>query len=142
MTGSPRKSFSAAALTGNLLDTNIIILALTRPDRLSPAAREAVEAGPTRLSVISYWEVAIKSMKGNLDVGDPRVWWTEALDQLAADPLPFQPKHVAQILALPAMHGDPFDRALVAQAAEEELTLISTDATLRRYESDRVRILV
>lgn len=34
--------------------------------------------GPAYLSVLSYWEVMLKSAKGKLDVGDPRYWWQEA----------------------------------------------------------------
>ena len=55
-----------------LLDTNAVLLALTDPSLLCPAVRAAVFAGPNVLSVVVYWEVLLKSMKGLLDVGDPR----------------------------------------------------------------------
>ena len=86
------------------------------PEKLSPAIRASLEEGRVWLSVISYWEVMIKSMKGTLDVGDPRQWWTEALAALALQPLPYRPEHIAAIYELPPVHQDPFDRALVAQA--------------------------
>ena len=72
---------------GYLLDTHIAIWALDTPELLTASARKAVLAGPNVLSMISYWEVMLKSMKGTLDVGDPRSWWFDALDQLAATPL-------------------------------------------------------
>jgi PIN domain nuclease of toxin-antitoxin system len=31
------------------------------------------------------------------------------------------------------IHRDPFDRLLVAQAIEDKLTLLTADATLKRY---------
>ena len=37
------------------------------------------------------------------------------------------------LASLPWVHRDPFDRMLVAQAAEEKLSLLTVDATLRRY---------
>jgi PIN domain nuclease of toxin-antitoxin system len=57
-----------------LLDTHIAIFALLEPEKLSAAARDALLSGSSVLSVASYWEVAVKSMKGMLDVGDLRAW--------------------------------------------------------------------
>jgi PIN domain nuclease of toxin-antitoxin system len=37
------------------------------------------------------------------------------------------------VATLPLLHGDPFDRMLVAQAAVEGLTLLTADAALKRY---------
>ena len=74
-------------MTRNLLDTNVALFALSDPDRLLDPLREAILGGPNVLSVISYWEVVLKVMKGALDVGDPRRWWADALDQLSATPL-------------------------------------------------------
>ena len=68
------------------------------------------------MSVVSFWEVLLKSMKGKLDVGDPRTWWEEALEQLAATALVLRPEHIAEVYALPNIHRDPFDRVLIAQA--------------------------
>ena len=128
-------------MSGNLLDTSAALLALTEPSRLPAAVRSAILAGPNYFSVVSYWEVMLKSMKGNLDVGDPRAWWTDALEQLAATPLPLRPDHIAEVYALPPIHKDPFDRALIAQAAVEGLRLVTTDSEIPRYASDRVKVL-
>jgi PIN domain nuclease of toxin-antitoxin system len=80
-------------------------------------------------------------MKGKLDVGDPRVWWPEALEKLAATPLPLHPKHVSAIHALDPVHQDPFDRALIAQATVEDLALVSADDAVRKYASKRLRVI-
>ncbi len=118
-----------------------MIWALDRPEALSSAARKAVSSGPNVVSVVSYWEVMVKSMKGTLDVGDPRIWWQEALEQLAATPLILRPQHVAAMYALPPIHKDPFDRILIAQATVEGLALVSADAEIRRYASKGLRIV-
>ena len=52
-------------MTGFLLDTNIALIGLTAPERIAAEVRRQVERGPVYLSVISYWEVLLKSMKGN-----------------------------------------------------------------------------
>jgi PIN domain nuclease of toxin-antitoxin system len=126
---------------GYLLDTNVALIALTEPADLSPAVRTAILTGPNVLSVVSYWEVLLKTMKGNLDVGDPRVWWTEALDQLAAIPLALRADHIGEIYSLQAIHRDPFDRALIGQAAVEDLHLVTTDGEIPLYASSRVNII-
>jgi PIN domain nuclease of toxin-antitoxin system len=114
---------------------------LTDPDRLPTAVRTALLAGPNVLSVVSYWEVLLKSMKGGLKVGDPRIWWRDALDQLAATPLALRPEHVAEVYTLPLLHKDPFDRILIAQATAEELELVTTDGEIPRYASTRLRVV-
>ena len=128
-------------MSGYLLDTNAVLIALTEPDALSPAVRDAVLGGPNFLSVVSFWEVLLKSMKGNLNVGDPRIWWLDALEQLAATPLTLRPEHLAGVYGLPAIHKDPFDRALIAQATVEDLELVTTDAEIPRYASARFRVV-
>ena len=125
-------------MNGYLLDTNVALLSLVSPERISAAARGAIEEGPNVLSAISYWEVVLKSMKGKLDVGEPRVWWADALRQLAATPLPLRPGHVDHLVELAAVHADPFDRILMAQALAEGLDLVRSDGVLGGYAGLRV----
>lgn len=118
-------------MSGYLLDTNAALIALTEPELLTGPVRTAVLAGPNFLSVVSYWEVMLKSMKGNLLVGDPLTWWREALEQLAAVPLALRSEHVARIYTLPPFHKDPFDRVLIAQAMVEDLLLVTIEVRFR-----------
>lgn len=130
-----------ARTRGHLLDTNAALIALTNPGRLSRRVHKAVLTGPNHLSVVVYWEVLLKTMKGALDVGDPRTWWLDAIDQLAATPLVLRPEHVSEVSALPPIHKDPFDRVLIAQAMVEDLTLLTKDEEIPRYASDRFRVI-
>jgi PIN domain nuclease of toxin-antitoxin system len=126
---------------GYLLDTHAAIFTMSQSSSLSPSARAAIAEGPNVLSVVSYWEVMIKSVKGKLDVGDPRAWWFDALDQLAATPLALRPQHIAAIHSLPPIHRDPFDRMLIAQATAEGLTLVTGDAQMARYASQTLTVI-
>jgi PIN domain nuclease of toxin-antitoxin system len=126
---------------GYLLDTHTAIWALDTPELLTASALKAVLSGPNFLSVLSYWEVMLKSMKSRLDVGDPRAWWTEALDQLAATPLLLRSQHIAALYGLPPIHKDPFDRMLIAQATAEGLALVTTDGDIARYASKSLRVV-
>ncbi|MEO8657012.1 MAG: type II toxin-antitoxin system VapC family toxin [Bryobacteraceae bacterium] len=124
-----------------LLDTSFALFSLAEPTRIPARTRRTVQSGVVYLSVISYWEVLLKSMKGKLEVGDVRVWWPQALEALAATVLPLRPEHITAIHGLPPIHQDPFDRALIAQATVEELTLVTTDTDIPRYESKTFRTL-
>ena len=129
-------------MTGYLLDTNIVLLAMSAPERLSARARTAIESGPNVLSVVSYWEVILKSSRGKLvEVGDPRVWWATALSDFAATALPLRSHHIAEVYSLAPIHHDPFDRALVAQAIAEDLALVTTDRMIGEYAAERLRVL-
>ena len=119
----------------------MVLIAATVPEKLSPRIRRAIEAGPALLSTITYWEVTIKAMKGGLDVGNPRLWWAETLEALGLQPLLLLPQHIAAVCDLPPIHQDPFDRALIAQAIEEDLTLLTTDRLIPRYASHRLRVI-
>ena len=129
-------------MTGNLLDTNAALRALTKPSTLKREFRQALETGPNVLSTVAYWEVVLKTMKGLLEVDGLRTWWADALEQLAATPLLLRPEHVTELQTLPPIHKDPFDRLLIAQAAVEGLTLLTTDREVKRYASERIRIRI
>jgi PIN domain nuclease of toxin-antitoxin system len=124
---------------GYLLDTHTALWALERPEALSNAARKAASEGPNLLSVVSYWEVTIKSMKGKLDVGDPRLWWQNALEQLAATPVLLRPQHIAAVNDLPPVHQDPI---LIAQAIVERLALVTSDSDMARYAAPGLRVVL
>jgi PIN domain nuclease of toxin-antitoxin system len=47
--------------------------------------------------------------------------------------LPVRVAHVDRLNTLAALHRDPFDRMLVAQALAEECTLVTADSTLSQY---------
>lgn len=128
-------------MTGNLLDTNVVLRALTQPSRLSTRVRNAVVKGPNVISTVVFWEVVLKVMKGNLIVGEPQSWWFDALDMLAATALDLQAVHVSRVFSLPPIHSDPFDRILIAQASIENLTLVTTDKEIRRYADRHLRVL-
>ena len=118
-----------------LLDTRLLLWAAGQPERLSLAAREFIENKDNELifSTASLWEVVIKRGLGrdNFKV-DPRLLRRGLLDNGYSE-LPISSEHVVAIDTLPPIHKDPFDRALVAQALVEGITLLTTDAVVARY---------
>lgn len=116
-----------------LLDTHILIWWATDDPRLAPRLRSAVAdpGNEVSFSVISIWEVAIKHAKGLLPLGPDQL--RESSLQAGLRELAFLGHHATQVARLPALHSDPFDRALVAQAMVEPLVLLSADAWVRQY---------
>ena len=118
-----------------LLDTQLLIWAAMFPARLSEAARDLVNDPRNALlfSALSIWEVAIKSAlrRDDLQV-DPRLLLRGLLDNGYIE-LPVTSRQAVTIDALPPLHGDPFDRLLLAQVISEGIILLTADAQLARY---------
>ena len=47
--------------------------------------------------------------------------------------LAVKPEHAVRVEELPAIHGDPFDRLLIAQARFEPMTLLTSDRLVGQY---------
>lgn len=114
----PKRSGSAAK-SAHLLDTSALLWALAEPERLSAKARRLVQSGENVVSVASYWEVVIKTQKGLLSISDLATWWRQARELTSARVLHIRRSHITALAALPALHKDPFDRILIAQAKAE-----------------------
>jgi PIN domain nuclease of toxin-antitoxin system len=118
-----------------LLDTHALIWALSNPRRL-PARVVKLLTDPetdVHLSAVSTWEIAIKAALGKIDVELPAV--VRAAREAQFDDLPVTVRHTVRLLSLPNVHRDPFDRLLVAQALEEDMTLVTHDPALSRYSA-------
>jgi PIN domain nuclease of toxin-antitoxin system len=118
-----------------LLDTHIFLWVLDDSPRLPPRAREAILAPGCRcfVSAVSFWEIAIKASLRREDFRVDVGKLVSAALAAGLEPLPFEAGHAVKVARLPRHHSDPFDRALVAQAAVERLTLLTRDAALGRY---------
>jgi len=122
-----------------LLDTHIALWALTDDRRLSANARDAVSEPDNAIwvSAASIWEIAIKHALGRSGIPFPARKAIGYFDQAGYQLLAVQPEHAAAVETLPPLHGDPFDRMLIAQALTEPLRLMTHDRLLAAY-SDTV----
>ena len=115
-----------------LLDTHVLLWALTDDERLGPEAREAItdRRNLVCVSAASAWEITIKAALGKLRApADLAV----ALRAAGFEPLAISVDHAVAVGHLPDHHRDPFDRILLAQAITEGLTLVSRDPAMRPY---------
>jgi PIN domain nuclease of toxin-antitoxin system len=116
-----------------LLDTHVVIWWLAADRRLGTAAREAIEDehAAVFVSAITGFEMSTKNNLGKLDTPDDLVVQLRAS---AFEELPVTFTHGVEAGQLPWHHKDPFDRLLVAQARCEDLTLVTADRVLTKYD--------
>jgi len=86
------------------------------------------------LSLVSLWEIQIKSSLGKLPLTLPlREIVLDQQAQCNLRLLPITPAHIFALESLPLHHNDPFDRLLIAQAISEGLPLASIDSQFSLY---------
>lgn len=125
-----------------LLDTHIALWAVTDAPQLPGVARGVITDPENEVwvSAVSIWEIAIKHALGRDGMpisGSEAVHW---FTLSGYRDLPISRIHAAAIDALPPIHGDPFDRMLVAQAQTEPFRLMTHDEVMARY-SDVVMVV-
>ena len=125
-----------------LLDTHVALWAIARRLRLPITIRDLIDdpANDVAVSAVSVWEIAIKNALARGRADDIAVSGAEALTHFRGAGyamLSVSADHGAAVERLPRLHGDPFDRLLVAQALSEPLRLVTHDAKLAAY-SDTV----
>ena len=116
-----------------LLDTHVLLWALNDPKRLAREVRSLIEESQYAVSVASLWELVNKKDKAAAPVRDPAAWWDRYVVQRQTVIVPIRASHVLYLDRLPLFHRDPFDRMLIAQAAIEEMTLVTADAQIHAY---------
>ena len=114
-----------------LLDTHLLLWALAQPSKLSAATRRQIDAADVYASAASIWEISIKAGLGKLKADPSEV--LAAIAPAGFRLLSITGEHAAKVADLPALHKDPFDRMLIAQASLEPMILLTNDASLRNY---------
>jgi PIN domain nuclease of toxin-antitoxin system len=120
-----------------LLDTSIFLWSLGAEHKLNHKARDLLSstASELYLSAASSWEIAIKYALGTLALPNPPSQFIpKAIGSLAIRSLDITHFHSLLAGELPPHHRDPFDRMLIAQARLENITLLTADRTLFKYE--------
>ena len=117
-----------------LLDTHAIIWYVTGNNELSLLVRNLMETKRCFFSFVSLWEIAIKQAKGTLDFKITISQLKTVLENEEFIYLHPTEYDAERIKNLPDIHRDPFDRLLIAQAIENNLTIITRDLKIPLYE--------
>ena len=121
-----------------LLDTHTILWYLFGDNRLSKDARNIIESNVCFYSYASFWEIAIKQSKKKLEFTRTVYEIDEMCRRAGFIKLPIILDDFNRIRNLPfqenVRHNDPFDRILISQAIENDLTIITTDGNIPLYD--------
>lgn len=125
-----------------LLDTHLLIWSAFDTGRLSDKARELINDGDNVLhfSAMSLCEIAIKTARNSEDfsVDSKRLHYLLTVNGFVE--VVMTSEHGIVAGRLPLLHRDPFDRALIAQARCEDLTLLTADSAISLYEGPILKV--
>ena len=116
-----------------LLDTHIVLAIIWRDlDDRYPHWAKMIQGAPSQsfVSVVSLWEIAIKTRAEKLDPQIPLSAIEGYLEELGFPILPISAAHVTKTIVPDIPTRDPFDRLLVAIAQTESMRLVTVDRAL------------
>ena len=118
-----------------LLDTCAFLWLAAEPAKLSKRARSAVDdaSNVLLLSDVTVWEIVLKHQTGKLPMPEvPRAWLPKQTLFFQLQRLSIDRESIFRSGELPAIHRDPFDRLLCAQALAHDLIILTPDPPLKR----------
>ena len=118
-----------------ILDTHTLIWFMEGDVFLSTNAKRAIEdeRNTKYVSISSLWEIAIKISLGKLLLKKPLEEFLNNLSQTNINILPLKFSHFVRISKLEFIHKDPFDRIIICQSLEENLSIIGKDQNFPAY---------
>ena len=119
-----------------LLDTHAIIWYMEESSELPQEITALIDNSEMDVCVcaISLWEIAIKMNLGKLEI---MLTLDELLEYVKTREfriINIENEHLLALLDLPYIHKDPFDRLLISAALIEELTIITVDENIQKYD--------
>ncbi len=121
-----------------LLDTHVFLWYITGDTRLPVVVLPMIRdpANEVYLSIVSVWEIMVKHQIGKLTMPQPPdIYVPQQRQRHRIESSPLDEESVTHLPKLPLLHRDPFDRMLVCQAIQQNLTLVSVDVATRVYSA-------
>lgn len=126
-----------------LLDTHIFLWFINNDQRLPTQWRSVIRISDNEiyLSVVSLWEVILKYQLGKINLPEsPDIYFPKQRKRHFINHLDLSEKSVTQLIKLPLLHRDPFDRMLMAQAISHSLTFMTVDSAIQAYSVEGLSI--
>ena len=121
-----------------LLDTCTFIWYIETSRRLPSTVRKVIDTSEkVHLSQATLWEIAIKQTTGKIGLTMTSFELAEKCIEQKITVLPLKCEYFECIKKLPLIHRDPFDRIITATAIEEDLTLLTNDSEIVKYDAVR-----
>ena len=124
-----------------LLDTHALIWWFAGDERLPVLVRDLIDddANTVFASAASAYEIAFKHRRGKLDnVGRLALGFEVEIARENFSPLPITVAVAIRAGAFDHAHRDPFDRLLIAQALQDDLTLVSNEKLFDSFAVARI----
>jgi PIN domain nuclease of toxin-antitoxin system len=124
----------------HLLDTHTFLWILNSPKLIPAKVQQVLQDSSAKLalSLVTPWEMAIKSNSGKLDADIVLDHFDALVHQGGYTLLETSVRQVVLSGRLPLHHKDPFDRLLAAQALDLHIPLISRDRVFDSYGVKRI----
>jgi len=119
-----------------LLDSCTFLWIVADDPHLSATARAMFRdpGNETFLSAVSAWEIAVKNALGNMPLPETADRYVPMFrERELIQPLPLSEEMALQVVRLPMIHRDPFDRLLICQAIAEGMAILTPDQLIRQY---------
>jgi PIN domain nuclease of toxin-antitoxin system len=118
-----------------LLDTHVLIWYLYNSKKLSRAANKILDDNNIEkfVSMASFYELSVKQATGKLDFEFDNLEFHQILESGGIKLLNFDLVSLNILSKLPLLHGDPFDRMIVATALSYDLTVLTADKKIHDY---------
>jgi PIN domain nuclease of toxin-antitoxin system len=119
-----------------LLDTHTFLWWDSNPDRIPASTIALIQQSGNQvlLSLVTPWEIQIKTQLGKLNLQAPLSNIIRQQTENGISILPITLPHILELDELPLHHKDPFDQLLIAQSRVEKATLVSCDSILEKYD--------
>lgn len=119
-----------------LLDTHIFLWYISGNSKLNQPWKAHIQDPDNEVyfSVASVWETTIKYQMGKLPLpASADRYLPEQRIRHQIRSLLIDEETIAQLSTLPSLHRDPFDRILISQALQHDLTLVTVDGDILGY---------
>ena len=119
-----------------LIDTHIFLWLIDDDKRLSTEFRQVIHDlnNDIFLSVVSIWECVIKYQIGKLDFpSSPETYLPMQRREHLIKTLTVDENTITELIKLPLLHRDPFDRLIMSQALQYNLVLMTEDKAILVY---------
>ena len=117
-----------------LLDTHAVLWYFENSDEMSQRAEEIIDnpMNSIYISAASLWELVLKIGLGKLNI-----FFDDLLSEIenaGFSVIQTETLYLRKLLDLPHIHKDPFDRLIIATAIVEQMTLITVDENIQKYD--------
>lgn len=121
-----------------LIDTHVIIWTLYNPEELPQKVKDILDNEQCFFSIASLWEMAIKIGLKKININQSIREIADSLFKSGIEMRSITPEDCDIVKEFPAIHKDPFDRIIIAQALESNLTIVTKDGLIPQYDVNTV----